>query len=67
MTKQQAGHLGGCVTVQKYGKMYMRKLGKKGAVAFWLKYKLVPTGTSNFAIVNRETDVAIGYTNGWRM
>lgn len=67
MTKQEAGQLGGLSTFRKYGKKYMRQIGKKGAQAFWQKYHLVPVGTANFAIVNRETGVVIGTMLSWRM
>ena len=67
MTKSQAGQLGGLSTYRKYGKKHMRKIGKRGAEVFWSKYHLVPVGTANFAIVNRETGVVIGTMLAWRM
>ena len=55
------GTAGGKAVVQKYGVDYMRSIGRKGAIAFWTKYKLVPVYTRRFAIVNRETGKIIGY------
>jgi hypothetical protein len=55
MNKQDAGRLGGLKTASKYGNEYMSQLARRGAVAFHIKYKLVPIRLNNFAIVNRET------------
>lgn len=65
MTKQQAGRLGGMATFAKYGAEHMREIGKQGAVAFWKKYTMKPYGTYQWAIINRRTNVIIGYTD-WR-
>jgi hypothetical protein len=62
MTKAQCGSLGGKATVAKHGKKYMAELAWKGAIAMHTKYKLVKLGTSDFAIVNRETGRATGKT-----
>lgn len=55
MNKREAGQRGGQRTVQKHGKDYMRTIGKRGADATWRKYNLVPTGTSQWAMVDRIT------------
>lgn len=55
MTKQQAGQLGGLSTFKKYGKSHMRNIGAQGAKVTWSRYSLKPVGTSNYAMVNRET------------
>lgn len=62
MNKKQAGQKGGEATVKKYGKAYMKNLASSGARAMHKKYKLVKLGTSDFAIVNRETGVSTGKT-----
>lgn len=58
MTKSQAGRLGGLATFRKYGSGYMSRIGKRGAKSFWKKYKILPYKTSNYAIVDRETNTA---------
>lgn len=62
MTKTEAGKKGGCATVKKYGKGYMKQLACRGAAAFHKKYKLSRLGTSDFAIVDRETGIPTGKT-----
>lgn len=62
MTKSEAGAKGGNATVKKYGRSYMATLAAKGAQAFHAKYKLQPLGTSDFAIVYRETGAPTGKT-----
>lgn len=62
MNKSQAGSLGGQSTVKKYGKPYMTALARKGAAAFHKKYRLQKLGTSDFAIVFRETGEPTGKT-----
>jgi hypothetical protein len=69
MTKQDAGRLGGQVTVRRYGNSHMKRLAKMGAVAFHKKYHLVACGLNDFAIVNRLTGIPTGKTicgNDWR-
>lgn len=56
MTRQEASSLGGKAVFKKYGREYMQAIGRKGAQAFWAKYKLVPIQANNFAIVNKETN-----------
>lgn len=48
--------------MNNHGVGYMRKIGKKGAKAFHAKYRLVKLSTSDFAIVDRETDIPTGKT-----
>lgn len=64
MTKQDAGRLGGLKTVEKYGNKYMSLLGRRGALAFHNKYKLVPIELNNFAIVNRKTGTMVNTLAG---
>ena len=67
MNKKEAGQKGGTVTAQKYGQEYMAQLAKRGAAAMHKKYKLVKLGTSDFAIVNRETGIPTGKTISGRV
>ena len=62
MSKKDAGSKGGRTTAKKYGRGYMQALARKGAEAMHRKYRLVKLGTSDFAIVNRETGIATGKT-----
>ena len=62
MTKAQAGAIGGTKTATKYGNVYMTALARKGAAAWHKKYKLAKLGTSDFAIVYRETGKPTGKT-----
>jgi hypothetical protein len=55
MTKAEAGRLGGISTLQKNGAEYMAGLARKGAEALHKKYRLVPIGQNDFALVERET------------
>jgi len=50
-----AGSKGGKRTAKKYGKRYMRRLGKWGAHRMHSTYAMVPVGQNNFAYVHRET------------
>lgn len=56
--------LGGKALFNKYGREYMSEIGKRGAQAFYRKYKLVPYGTNQFAIVDRSTERIIKVKNG---
>lgn len=62
MSKSEAGAKGGKSTLKKYGRRYMKQLAEKGAKAFHAKYRLQKLGTSDFAIVNRETGIPTGKT-----
>lgn len=56
MNKAQAGSLGGKATVNRYGREYMRSIGKRGAQTTWTRYGWLPVGTSGYALVHRETN-----------
>ena len=67
--KQQAGKRGGLATLARYGSEHMSAIGKRGAAVFWKRYKLEPTGLSDFAIVNRQTGAIKNFLSGgvpWR-
>jgi general stress protein YciG len=55
MTKSEAGRIGGQALYAKKGPDYFREIGRKGAETTWNKYSLVPMGTNQFAMVERET------------
>lgn len=63
-TKQQAGRKGGLTTLARHGPEHMRRIGQRGAAVFWKLYTTRPAGTSDFAIVKRETGEVIGFTSG---
>lgn len=62
--RREWGRRGGKATVAKHGREHMRRIGRRGAETFWKRYTLRPTGTSDFAIVDRETDKVIAFTSG---
>jgi hypothetical protein len=62
MTKAESGAIGGRNTAAKYGQGYMANLARRGAAAFHAKYKLVPNGQNDFAIVDRATGQPTGKT-----
>jgi len=53
--RAQAGSKGGRANVKNNGSEHMAEIGRKGAATTWRKYKLVPTGTNGWAMVERET------------
>ena len=53
--KKQASRLGGLATVARHGREYMREIGRRGAAVTWSRYRLAPVGTSDLALVNRQT------------
>lgn len=57
MDKQQAGSKGGRATVTRHGREHMQKIGKIGAAVTWKRYRLTPWKQSQYAMVNRETNV----------
>ena len=59
-----AGSKGGKRTVKKYGKRYMRRLGRWGAHVMHSKYDLRPEGTSDFALVNKQTGEVKAFLSG---
>ena len=62
MNRKEISRLGGNALFKKYGSQYMSDLGRKGATEFWRKYRLVPTETYRFAIVDRESGKFIAFT-----
>ena len=56
MTKSEAGRLGGLATARKHGKEYMAAIGRRGAQTTQERYMTVPVGTSQYALVNRQTN-----------
>ena len=56
MTKSEAGRLGGQATAKKHGTAHMKAIGRRGADATWAKYNLVPVGTSQYAMVDKQTN-----------
>lgn len=62
MNRSEAGRKGGLATVKKHGRKHMKRIAALGAEAFHKKYYLRKLGTSDFAIVNRETGVPTGKT-----
>ncbi len=65
-TKKTAGQLGGLATLARYGREYMREIGRRGARTTWQRYRLLPLGTSDFALVNRATGEVKAYLSGRR-
>lgn len=63
-TKQEAGRRGGLATVARHGKDHMRAIGKRGAQIFHERYSLKPVGTSDFAIVKRDTGEFVRFLSG---
>ena len=59
-----AGRKGGKRTVKRYGKRYMRRLGKWGAHVMHSTYQLVPVDLNDFALVHRETGQVKAYLSG---
>lgn len=64
MNTKQRARLGGVAIREKYGMEYLRELGRRGALAYWKKYRLVPVGISEWHIVNRETGEVVGTRRG---
>ena len=59
-----AGAKGGKKTVKRYGKRYMKKLGRWGAHCMHSTYALEPVALNDFAIVHRETGLIKAYLSG---
>lgn len=59
-----AGRKGGTRTVKRYGKRYMRRLGKWGAHRMHSTYRITPIGTCQYALVHRETGQIKAYLSG---
>jgi hypothetical protein len=59
-----AGSKGGKRTVKRYGKRYMRRLGKWGAHRMHSTYRMVPVDLNDFALVHRGTGEVKAYLSG---
>jgi len=57
MTKQQAGRIGGRATMAKHGREHFQKIGKQGAAVTWERYYLAPVNESQYAMVDRQTNI----------
>ncbi len=62
--KAAAGRKGGRTTVKRYGKRYMRRLGRWGAHVMHSMYDLMPTDLNDFALIHRETGEVKAYLSG---
>jgi len=62
--RAEAGRKGGLKTVKRYGKRYMRRLGKWGAHRMHATYQLTPVDRNDFALVHRETGEVKAYLSG---
>jgi hypothetical protein len=62
--KAKAGRKGGQKTFELYGTDHMKKIGANGAATTWKRYGLKPVGTSQFAMVNRETNEVKAFLTG---
>jgi hypothetical protein len=63
-TKQTAGKKGGKATVAKLGRGHMAAIGKRGAETTWQRYYLTPAGTSDFAMICKDTGEVIAFLSG---
>ena len=59
-----AGRIGGQSTLKKYGSDHFRKIGILGAATTWKRYGLKPVGTSQYAMVHRETNEIKAFFSG---
>jgi hypothetical protein len=68
MTTNKRGQAGGLALVAKRGREHMQRIGKRGAAVTWKRYRLSPVGTSNYALVSRETGEVKAVLNSseWR-
>lgn len=62
--RREAGSRGGKKTVKRYGKRYMKRLGKWGAHVMHATYRLQPVDRNDFALVHRETGEVKAYLSG---
>lgn len=53
--RSDAGRVGGRQTLANHGREHFQKIGRAGAKVFHSRYRLDPIGSSDFAIVHRET------------
>jgi len=54
---KSAGRIGGRATVEKHGREHMRAIGKRGAAVTWARYYLAPLNESQYAMVDRKTQI----------
>lgn len=66
MNKQQAGSKGGRATVEKHGRAHMVKIGKAGARTTWTRYTLKPVNQSQYAMVDRKTNLIKAVIGVWK-
>lgn len=64
MNRRASGRLGGLATAARYGRSYMRLIGKRGAATTWTRYVVVPVGQSGYAMVDRQTNKVIAVRGG---
>lgn len=64
LTKAQAGQLGGQSTLAKHGNAFFQRIGKAGARVTWSRYRLIPTGLQDFAMVNKQTGEVKAFLSG---
>ena len=64
MTKSEAGRKGGNQTLRKHGVEHFQRIGARGAKTTWSRYGLKPVGTSQFAMVHRESGVIVAFLDG---
>jgi len=62
--KVSAGRRGGLATLARHGVEHFKKIGARGATVFHSRYKLVPVGQDDFAIVNRSTGEVKNFLSG---
>jgi general stress protein YciG len=66
MTKQQAGAIGGRRTFEKHGKSHMQQIGRAGAKVTWTRYTMKPINQSQYAMVDRATNVIKAMIGVWK-
>jgi hypothetical protein len=66
MDKKQAGSKGGRATVEKHGRGHMQQIGKRGAAVTWTRYTLKPVNQSQYAMVDRETNIIKAVIGVWK-
>jgi hypothetical protein len=59
-----AGSRGGKRTAKRFGKRYMRKIGKWGAHVMHSRYALEPVALNDFALVHRDTGQVVALLSG---
>jgi hypothetical protein len=62
--RREAGRRGGLSPLARYGVDHFRKIGIEGARVFWKRYRFSPVGTSQFALVRRDTGALVAFLDG---